>query len=337
VIKLSKNLESKIIIALGLVILVLVAVLLIPHEQKKVSVSGPEETKWVDRIHAVGSAQAYQEFKQEYKDVNFGTQHTMAHVVGAEIFQEAGIDGVQICDNDFAFGCYHGYFSRALSSSGLELVEKFDQACVAKFGPLGTGCQHGIGHGLMEYFGTNLMAALDACGPTTAKSELAGCVSGVFMEYNVPIVIDSGIALSTPRKLDENKPYDPCPSLPGKYQSSCYYEISAWWKQAKYNDNYQIMGELCQNVPNPLQKENCFLGIGNVAGPSSMYQVDQAINYCEQIKNNEGMISCLAGASWAFYADPDYRSLAVQVCARLTGDERKACDHKAHVINPENI
>src|SRR3989344_4330329 len=180
-----------------------------------------DKKKWSELMDEIGIEKTYRQFKSEYKDIHFGSQHTAAHIIGELIYEKAGIKGIIFCDATFAFGCYHSFFGNALANSGPDVIPEIDKSCIDKFGPFGTGCQHGIGHGLMEYFGhENLLAALDACSVTFQKNPLFGCTSGVFMEYNVPIIITLDDASTRPRMLDKSIPYDPCPGLPSKYQES---------------------------------------------------------------------------------------------------------------------
>ena len=293
-----------------------------------------EEKKWLDRMDQVGTSKAYEEFKSEYADKHFGIQHTIAHIVGELIYEKEGVKGLAICDSTFAFGCYHSFFGQALAGRGLDVVSMLDQACLDKFGPLGTGCQHGIGHGLMEYYGSdNLLLALDGCKATTQIRPLFGCTSGVFMEYNVPIVFTPETAVTQPRTINFDDPYFPCPELPNKYQESCYYEMTQWWdKDTTYRGGYKKIGQLCDNVKGEKNREACFFGVGNITAPSSNYDVAEAIKKCDQMPDNESLLLCRSGSSWSFYATPKYRHLAYKMCEDFDRDFRKKCAQKSDLI-----
>ena len=292
---------------------------------------------WSARMDEAGLDQAYGEFKDTFKDTTFGTQHMMAHVVGQLLYEKSAIEGLGVCDSTFAFGCYHSFFSQALLGEGLEIIKDLDQACVAKFGPLGSGCQHGIGHGVMEYFGPEkLLPALESCKDTTSTTQLDGCISGVFMEYNVPILITEANASATARPLENNDPYAPCPSLPEKFRASCYYEIPQWWQVGPFHDDFTKHGELCQDLPNKNHEEDCFLGLGNIIAPSSDFVVEESINRCAQMPSESGRVACQAGASWSFDANEPFRNLATLLCDGLNAEASNACEHKAHLLNPEN-
>ncbi len=293
-----------------------------------------ERSFWSKRMDDIGVEQAYGEFKQVYADKHFGVQHTVSHIVGQLIYQKKNLAGLMICDSTFAFGCYHSFYSQALAEKGLAVISAADKACIDKFGPLGTGCQHGIGHGLMEYYGPKkLKEALDACSLTTQPKKLFGCTSGVFMEYNVPILITATDAKTVPRILDKKNPYAPCPSVIEKFQESCYYEMPQWWdKENNFQGNYKKIGELCQALTKDTNRESCFLGIGNMAAPSSSYVVADTIKKCQEMPTAETKIVCQSGASWSFYSSVTYRHLATEVCRNLDANIQSRCVQRSDLI-----
>lgn len=298
-----------------------------------------EKKRLISLMDKMGTKKTYQQFKSEYENVHFGRQHTVAHIVGELIYEKEGINGLAICDATFAFGCYHSFFGKALAENGPDVISEMDKACIDKFGPLGTGCQHGIGHGLMEYFGHDkLISALDACSTTSQKNPLFGCTSGVFMEYNVPIVITASDAFTKPRKLDKKDPYNPCPNLLSKYQESCYNEMAQWWdKEGNYWKDYQKIGQLCQAIPESKNREACFLGTGNVAAPGSQYNVVEAIDKCNKMPTKETRLLCRSGASWSFFSSVTYRHLAAEVCDDLDLEAKSKCVQDSDLIGNGEI
>jgi len=297
------------------------------------SVDAQAETQfWSKWIESVGPEQAYADFKDKYANQNFGIQHYAAHVFGPLLYKYAGIGGVAVCDQTFAFGCYHSFFSRAISDQGLAVVPQIDKACLDKFGPLGTGCQHGIGHGLLEYFGpSQLNESLQACRLTTQKNPLFGCTSGVFMEYNVPIIIDSTQTYTQFRELNPQNPNSPCDSVSTEFRKSCFYEMGQWWDKV-YHSDYKKLGELCQAVGDPDLRDTCYLGVGNVSAPTSDYDVAATIDKCKLMPNYGAQVTCRSGASWSFYAEPTRRNLSTQVCDGLTPGDQERCVQQADLI-----
>lgn len=296
-----------------------------------------EQERWSQRIREAGAEESYKEFKQLYANSNFGTQHTAAHIFGPILYETVGIRGITICDSSFSFGCYHGFFGAALSDKGLSIVTDLDKACVEKYGPYGTGCQHGIGHGLLEYMGYgNLVKALEACKLTTQKNLLHGCTSGVFMENNVPLTLGDQTARTETRKLNPNNPYEPCTDIPERFRESCYYELGQWWDKV-YEKDYGTLGRLCGNIEKEAYREDCYLGVGNVVAPSTLYNIAQAIDLCEKMPDPEGKLICRAGASWSFFAEPKYRELAPSMCDGVQPYRDYSCTQKADIIRNKSI
>ncbi|MCP6719985.1 MAG: hypothetical protein KJI72_01485 [Patescibacteria group bacterium] len=289
---------------------------------------------WAERIDAVGAKRAYEEFKETYYKEHFGIQHTLAHVMGELLYEKESVQGLTVCDATFAFGCYHSFFGRVLSEHGIAIIPELDKACVEKFGPLGTGCQHGIGHGLREFMGSEkLVDALEACILTTQLKDLFGCTSGIFMENNVPIVISADKpAYTEPRTLNPNNPYEPCNTIvPEQFRNSCYYEMAQWWNQV-FNRNWEKMGRLCEEVGNEEYTKSCYFGIGNITAPSSQYEVEATINKCKQMPSREAEVTCRSGASWSFFAEPIARDKSPEICKGLGAEIEQKCAKESDLI-----
>lgn len=282
-------------------------------------------------IDQLGPTQTYTHFKENVRLQDSGSQHVLAHIFGALLYEKAGIDGIGTCDAEFAFGCYHSFFGGAIADKGRAVVTSLDQACIKKFGPLGTGCQHGIGHGLMEYYGTKLEQALADC-LVTQKIILLGCSSGVFMEYNFPTLIGSDTATTSLRKLDQTNPYHPCTNVPDKFHKSCYFELPQWWYQVYERDD-RVMGRLCQDIGDPSNRENCFRGLGNTIGPRTNFDLGKGSQICKLMPSGEGSTLCLAGLSWSWFAEPSKRSISTQPCQELTGQNKEICLKKSNLVD----
>lgn len=301
--------------------------------QKGVDVA-VEELRWRERIATVGAAAAYGEFKQAYRARHFSDQHIAAHILGELIYEAEGIEGVAVCDGSFSFGCYHSFFARAVAEEGTGVLTDLDQACIAAHGVFGVGCQHGIGHGLVEYLGTDrIVEALEFCGALRWQEPLLGCQSGVFMEYNFPLVIGKTASI-TRRPYDPDRIYEPCLSVPERFRKACYYEIGQWW--AKWND-VKAIGAICSGVGNREERETCFFGIGNVVAPSNDYDVKRTLQACDAMPDKESELWCRAGASWSFFALLEHRDSASKLCEGFDDSvERSACAEAADLFDMQH-
>ncbi len=308
----------------------------LPQEPETKAITA-ERARWEARIAAVGTLRAYEEVKTEYTNRDFGIQHTIGHVIGELIYAHDGLKGLLVCDISFAFGCYHSFFARALAENGEGIVRTLDTACVERHGPFNTGCQHGIGHGILEYFGhAQILKALEACKLTTQVRDLFGCTSGVFMEFNFPVIVAAEKSTPTVREVDPKNPEAPCNTIvPVRFRRSCYYELGQWWEKV-FSRNYQKLGSLCDAVtPENDLREYCFLGIGHVAAPSSLFNVEESIKKCAEMPTSEGVLACRAGASWSFFAQGE-RAIAPSLCAGL-GEKSSECVEKSDLIQNNEI
>ncbi len=278
---------------------------------------------WQEQIARHGSAKAFALFKQKNESAPRERQHFSAHVFGVTLAEHDGVQGITSCDPSFGYGCYHGFFSKIISEGGEGYITKLDAACVAAHGPFGTGCQHGIGHGILEYVGYQRIAdALELCRQTTQKVPLLGCTSGVFMEYFNPLVQTGDTLSQGQRPLDKARPQEPCDTVKEEFKQSCYFELGHSYYLHLRNAPVE-QGSLCAQVPRAYAAY-CYLGLGDSQGPISGYKLQESITFCNTFEG-EGRIACRAGLSWSFYANPAYRAEGADICSLETSEDTKEC------------
>ncbi len=280
---------------------------------------------WTQEIKKKGAKEAFAEFVQANTKAPEDRQHFAAHVMGGLLGEMFGADGIAACGSQFSFGCYHGLFSTVIARGGPGLISDLDRACVKAYGTLGTGCQHGIGHGILEYTGyENLNDALALCTSTTQLVPLLGCTSGVFMEYNEPLGGDPSALVRSTRAFDADTPYKPCTSVPGEFQASCYYELGGWLYNALTAD-YPHIDRVCGALSGS-DRKNCYRGVGSLIPPMEGYDdVAGALAHCAGFSTATATLSCRAGVSWALYQVPEYRARAAEACAYPDAESTKAC------------
>lgn len=277
---------------------------------------------WEDEIVKVGAQKAYETFKDHYKD-SFNS-HNSLHIFSGLMYKKAGTESVVVCDDSFQFGCYHGFFTAALVSEGEGVINKLDQVCVDKFGPGLPGCQHGIGHGLIEYLGPQKLSnALDLCSSLTWKGKIYGCVSGVFMEFNMPFLIDGDKAVPSVRDFNEEAPYYPCNVVDSRYQSSCYYELGHYYNAFDKGD-YKRFGKLCLGVEDLSLRKYCFLGLGHYAPQALNNDINRIIEVCSDMPSYEYEAYCKMGAVQSLFVD--HRDQVPVVCEGLAGEDKDLCN-----------
>lgn len=278
---------------------------------------------WKQQLTQKDPAAVYSSFQKKNAAAPQTRQHFSAHVMGGLLADALGTKGITVCDASFGFGCFHGFFARLISSGGTALISSLDQECVAKYGPFGTGCQHGIGHGVLEYVGyTNLSKALELCKETTQKVPLLGCVTGVFMEYNTPLAGAENGLIPDRRKFDPDHPYEPCTSVAPEYQGSCYLELGHWLVSSVGTD-ISNLERVCGGLSGDARKY-CFLGIGDVTAPMHSYSLSESTAFCDQFTET-GALYCRAGVSWALFANPEYRPNAKAACTFTDAEKSAEC------------
>ncbi len=273
----------------------------------------------------------YDQLKAKYASSPFSYSHLAVHLFGEKLYERAGIDGVTVCDSDFGYACFHGFFSRAISENGPSIVKELDATCMKRFGKNNEKlwpCRHGLGHGLVEYMGhdrSKLTAALDACpkNGNTSDYNLFGCPTGVIMEYNAPIVINENktSAYSSLRSLD-NDPNEPCVSIPEKYRDACFRQMPQLWE--RYFD-YIKMGTLCNSEPALPYSKSCFRGIGTIVGSASNYDPKLTIARCEKMPTRDGIVFCKQAASASILSQTGNRANANTICNGLSVKEKERC------------
>lgn len=318
-------------IVVGLVLALLLGAGLVLHsvESHKAFTQGPAHARayLANQIATKGVVQAYAAFVEKNTELPRKDQHANAHLMGEELYKAAGVDTVSVCNSDFGFGCYHGLFGRAISEHGPELIPALDAACIRAFSELGTGCMHGIGHGLMEYVGTKQLArALELCESTTQLMPLLGCTSGVFMEYNAPLGGDENNRTPYTRAFDVARPYEPCDAVDARFQDSCYYELGQWFYDTVSTDTAAV-DTFCSGRSGE-QRVHCYLGVGASDAIRSEYQPESIIRYCDTFTGEDALM-CRAGAAWTLYAIPDYRSRSASLCAYEDEERAARCKERA--------
>lgn len=296
----------------------------IPNQNLKI---GQEKEIWANLIKNLGPEKAYQQFKLSYQKASPGKQHNGAHIFGQALYEIEKENGIYTCDSSFAFGCYHSFLGAAIQAKGLAVVPSLNQKCSRKLRSQALGCRHGLGHGILAYLGYNyndLVKALDVCNKLPGNDTIGGCVGGIFMEYNFQTVL---LNEGKTRELDPQKPFFPCDVLPKSFSPPCYYWQAQWWTHVlsgSYATKYQMIGKFCEKLQ-WIDKEQCFIGSGNTAGPFAEYDIRKTIKLCEAIGSQRGSLLCRIGAAGSFQAEPSTHKNAYLLCGGLSQTEQKEC------------
>lgn len=271
---------------------------------------------------------SYLAFKERFKDESFDTTHGAAHLFGETLFDVAGVGSILVCDADMNFGCFHGFVRAAVSALGLDAVKTLDGAC-ATLGSHGAAiCQHGVGHGILEYVGhDHLTTALEVCASLDQPDPFAGCSGGVFMEYNVPLLTDEGgeFFVAARPLTDPSNPYMPCDTLTSApFAQSCYHELAQWWKQV-YPEDYAEFGRFCEAVQDADNKNACMRGIAKIIPQAAEYDVETSRALCALLPGEEAYGDCIVQAAWAIHSNEQDYERAHALCIYAPEEKKHEC------------
>lgn len=274
-------------------------------------------------IKEAGPEKAYQAFLASYASLPVDEQHNAAHLFGESLYEAVGTKAISACDSSFNFGCYHGFFPKAIQQEGSAVIPVLDDAC--KNALRSSACQHGIGHGILEYLGHDkLVDALELCGRTD-DSNGPGCISGVFMEYNVPLqVMGDGTYKVAPRTFDATKPYVPCEDVPDIYKEACYQALPQWWRQTPVHDNATV-DSLCSSLTEPTYRTRCLEGLGNVVASDMKYVAKDIVAACRSLSSSESVQVCIASSAWACSKNTNTPSCGEAICETIDANIRDMC------------
>jgi hypothetical protein len=285
--------------------------------------------KWTGQIDKIGLAKTYENFKAETAKLSPGSRHTQAHIFGEVLYDKLGKPGIEICDDTFSYGCYHSFIGAAIQYEGTDIIDILNQSCLKKNDHNKTlGCQHGLGHGILAGLGydrDNLEKSLELCRPYLTKERVAGCVGGVFMEYNFQTMLadDAKIRPYTP-----DNPHSTCTSLDDAFMPACSFQQSQWWFTAIPKNPEDKIDEIynqCLKM-NGLDLQNeCFRGAGNHIGEFVNWDPKQAIYLCNRFKTYDSQVLCKSQAANVFNGMLNLDKEARMLCNDMNTTDKDAC------------
>lgn len=256
----------------------------------------------------------WSDLKEKYKGQGgaIGDIHDQAHLIGGQIFDKEGMDGLTSCSSEFAFGCFHGFLDKAFEKS-LDELKKAEEACktLGEGGP-SASCVHGIGHGVASFYQTaNLKASLTACKRLSDLGKQF-CYDGVFMEF------ERGAPSSF---YSKENPYKPCDELEIELGEETIFACGR-------NQPTVLMGRLgfsfedvisvCLKAPSDSFKTACFDALGFITTKSTSDPAS-IIDACQKIKVEEYILRCVKASAGEliFQEVPGWQSKAPAVCSLL--------------------
>ena len=129
--------------------------------------------------------------------------HFVSHEIGHASYEMTldvtkslhGMDGT-MCRGGYFHGVMASYFHN-ISESGVDFPDSYQTVCDDLIGSSNyQDCIHGLGHGLVHYFGDDLNASLESCHELSFYQDLI-CTNGVMMQYTDDVMTINGISKET--------------------------------------------------------------------------------------------------------------------------------------------
>ena len=271
-----------------------------------------------------GAEKAYGVLVKYLSTFSDGASHNAMHIFGEELFLKTGEKGIVYCGSEFGFGCFHGFISRAVGENGVDSAIAIDKYCVEKYGLMGLGCPHGIGHGLGEYFGpSKINEQLDVCRQLSWKGSLLGCSGGVFMEAlltSKPEVKENKVVLEKTKE----EPFFICNLIGVDFKNSCYFELpQAWYFEIGMKPKQ--MESLCDDLKNINNKRFCLMGVGYAMLVKDQAKEDSRLR-CEEMNNKMNVAYCYSGIAWGLFANEGKTDQINIFCSALVGENKNICN-----------
>jgi hypothetical protein len=302
---------------------------------------GAQQSYWEKEIARVGGVAAYREYASSVASSSPEVQHTGAHVFGAALYRSEGIAGLSVCDNRFSYGCFHEFLGRAIADRGLSSIPKLNEVCTKALSTSPLSCEHGIGHGVLASLGYNesdLNRALGICHTLPYNDPIGGCYGGVFMEYNMQLMLGTQAQLR-PATSDLHAP---CDRVAPEFQGSCYFAQSQWvsalllGQHASPQEATLKAGKLCDGLVDQEFARDCFEGLGTNVPASVMYDVAQTIQLCNASTQNPlHQLFCRSYAANSFFGADMNSTRSLLLCAGLKNAAYSYC--AAYARNDANL
>lgn len=251
-----------------------------------------------------------------------GNAHEFSHIIGNTSYEKFGLDGIKICDDTFAFGCFHGVTEQMLLKEGTKRIKDIEVGCLKLFPPdisQGyTGCIHGTGHGVFTLENGNLNKSLQDCD-NISETYKSYCYDGVFMENSTQ---------PESRVVDVNNPWKLCANLDEHYHRNCArYQSQIFLDKFGTPNSVSVVGENCGKAPSLLMKETCYESLGYYIAQTSLGKIEDIWNTCSSIANSDGKAICTTGSAIesVFQRYGDFSKSAHELCNRLVDPRKSLC------------
>jgi hypothetical protein len=272
--------------------------------------------------------------------------HQLTHVIGrtaGELHGEAAFaQGSDVCSS----GYYHGIVESVMTALGpARIVEQAHVVCAThrrqdSRSYLLYNCVHGMGHGFMAVFGTDVFLSLAGCDGLADSWERHHCYAGVVMENLTAIT--NPVRPST--SLRPDAPLYPCTAVHARYKAECYVKQTAYALHVS-RDDFAATFRICRRDADAEFRAACYQGLGADASiKSSKHVIGDAARaattgaLCLQGSDGEARAHCIAGAVTTSVRDRGGDDgPARRLCAALADRELAAACEAARLVASHGV
>ena len=298
------------------------------------------ENHYVELVSASGPEAALADLGNAWEGGGFvrSACHQLTHRIGRAAGELAGMDAFGQGNTLCSSGYYHGVIEAVMAEIGVDhVIEEAMAVCAAlrETEPRSAdhyNCVHGMGHGFMGVFASDVFDSLEGCDALQAQWEADNCYGGVFMENFS--ALDHPTRPSTYVKPEH--PLYPCTVLAPRYKPPCYDKQTTYALFVSDGD-YGDVFELCARTERNYRAA-CYQGLGGDAIVDSAKHVFGEVaktqyldGLCALGESIEARANCVIGAVLVGLRDlVDGESRARALCGfyAQTGGQwlRSACE-----------
>jgi hypothetical protein len=231
---------------------------------------GCYESRYTELARAEGAEAALKDLAQQREQRGFvrSACHQLTHRIGRIAGRAEGIDAVYRGDPLCSAGYYHGVSEGIMEDIGATQVRaRADTVCAElrareRFSADHYNCAHGMGHGFMGAFASDVFASLEGCDALEDRWERKNCYGGVFMENQS--------ALGHPERPPDVRPDEPlypCTAVASRYKAECYNQQPTYAVYVNDSD-FGAVFSLCGTTERDYRAA-CYRGLGGNAAIQS--------------------------------------------------------------------
>jgi hypothetical protein len=265
--------------------------------------------------------------------------HQLMHGIGRDAGARYGIrafrDGAESCSSGF----YHGVVEAVMHRIGAaEIARDASRVCTSfrergRHGMAHYNCVHGMGHGFMELYASDVFRSLRACGMLPDRWEQRHCEGGVFME-NLTASADP----KRPSDLRPDQPLYPCTAVARRYKHDCYMKQTAYALSVR-GDDFGAVFALCAASPDVAFRPDCYQGVGGDASIRASKYITGARatraatrRLCRRGPGRAARRNCVIGAVTVIVRDGASQAAnPVAFCAAFGEADLRAACARAHL------